>query len=101
MDYQPMNHYRRFLVISLGTGSPKLKLYDADMAAKWGTLGWLIHGDTTPLVDVFMQASGDMVDFHLSAVFRALRSEENYLRIQVSLHESLIFFSYIGFDSFE
>ena len=71
------------------------------MAAKWGTLGWLIHGDSTPLVDVFMQASGDMVDFHLSAVFRALRSEENYLRIQVSLHESLIFFSYIGFDSFE
>uniref|UniRef100_A0A2N9HMU8 Patatin n=1 Tax=Fagus sylvatica TaxID=28930 RepID=A0A2N9HMU8_FAGSY len=79
---KPMD-YHRFLVISLGTGSAKKEqLYDADMAAKWGTLGWLLHDDSTPLVDVFTQASGDMVDFHISVVFRALHSEENYLRIQ-------------------
>jgi len=35
------------------------------------------------LVDVFMQASADMVDFHLSSVFQALHLEANYLRIQV------------------
>ncbi len=84
---QPMD-YRRFLVISLGTGSAKKEqLYDAEMAAKWGTLGWLLHDDSTPLVDVFTQASADMVDFHISVVFRALHSEENYLRIQVILHD--------------
>ena len=77
--------YGRFLVISIGTGSPKSEQkYNAKMAAKWGVLGWLLHGGSTPLVDVFMQASADMVDFHISVVFQALHSEDNYLRIQVS-----------------
>ena len=78
--------YGRFLVISIGTGSSKIEhKYNADMAAKWGVLGWLLHGGSTPLVDVFSQASADMVDFHISVVFQALHSEENYLRIQVIL----------------
>ena len=77
--------YGRFLVISIGTGSPKSEQkYNAKMAAKWGVLGWLLHGGSTPLVDVFTQASADMVDFHISVVFQALHSEDNYLRIQVS-----------------
>ncbi|KAL0314820.1 UNVERIFIED_CONTAM: Patatin-like protein 2 [Sesamum angustifolium] len=67
-----------FLVISLGTGSPKVeKHYNAKKAAKWGALGWLI-----PITDVFAQASADMVDFHIAVVFQALHSEQNYLRIQ-------------------
>ncbi|CAH1439189.1 unnamed protein product [Lactuca virosa] len=44
-------------------------------------VGWLVEA-LTPLVDVFTQASGDMVDYHISTVFQALHSEENYLRIQ-------------------
>jgi hypothetical protein len=76
--------YDRFLVLSLGTGTAKSEgKYDADEAAKWGILGWLTSGHCTPLVDVSTQASGDMVDFHLCTVFQALKSEENYLRIQV------------------
>ncbi|GFS33204.1 PATATIN-like protein 4 [Actinidia rufa] len=79
---KPMD-YGRFLVISIGTGSPKVeKRYNAKMAAKWGVLGWLLHGGSTPLVDIFTQASGDMVDFHNSVFFQALHSEDNYLRIQ-------------------
>uniref|UniRef100_A0A5B6YTD4 Patatin n=1 Tax=Davidia involucrata TaxID=16924 RepID=A0A5B6YTD4_DAVIN len=84
-DFFSMNpiEYDRFLVLSLGTGSAKIEeKYDADEAAKWGVLGWLTSGGSTPLVDIFTQASGDMVDFHISTVFRALHSEENYLRIQ-------------------
>ena len=74
--------FGRFLVISVGTCSPKSQnKYSAEMAAKWGVLGWLLHGGSTPLVDVFMQASADMVDFHNSTVFQALHSEDNYLRI--------------------
>lgn len=76
-------HYEKFLVISLGTGSPRQEQkYSAEKAAKWGVLGWLTNGGSTPLVDVFTQASADMVDFHLSVVFQALHSEKNYLRIQ-------------------
>ncbi|KAI8549868.1 hypothetical protein RHMOL_Rhmol06G0058300 [Rhododendron molle] len=79
---KPMD-YCRFLVISIGTGSSKAeKKYSAKTAAKWGVLGWLLHGGSTPMVDVFTLASADMVDFHLSVVFQALHSEANYLRIQ-------------------
>ncbi|CAK9185858.1 unnamed protein product [Ilex paraguariensis] len=79
---KPMD-YARYLVISIGTGAAKIEQkYNGKMAAKWGVLGWLIHGGSTPLVDVFTQSSGDMVDFHNSVVFQALHSEENYLRIQ-------------------
>ncbi|XWS21155.1 hypothetical protein CRYUN_Cryun30bG0031100 [Craigia yunnanensis] len=77
------NDYARFQVLSLGTGSQKYEeKYAADMAAKWGLLGWLTSEHSTPLIDVFMQASSDMIDFHLSTVFQALESEGSYLRIQ-------------------
>ncbi|XAR61860.1 Galactolipase [Bertholletia excelsa] len=76
--------YGRLLVISLGTGSHKVEeKFNADTAAKWGLLGWLHNCGTTPIVDVFSQASSDMVDYHLNVVFQALHSEKNYLRIQV------------------
>ncbi|KAJ9560280.1 hypothetical protein OSB04_005440 [Centaurea solstitialis] len=75
--------YGRFLVLSLGTGSQKFQeRYDATKSSHWGILGWLAGSGSTPLVDVFTQASGDMVDYHISTVFQALHSEENYLRIQ-------------------
>ncbi|KAL6656154.1 hypothetical protein ACP70R_006980 [Stipagrostis hirtigluma subsp. patula] len=79
---KPMD-YGRFLVISLGTGSSKLEAkYNAERAKSWGVLGWLLGSGSTPLVDIFTQASADMVDIHIAAVFKALHSEQNYLRIQ-------------------
>ncbi|KAL3746539.1 hypothetical protein ACJRO7_015492 [Eucalyptus globulus] len=83
-DFFPIGatNYGRFLVISIGTGSPKReRKYNAKMAAKWGTLDWLLHGGSVPLVDVFTTASADMVDFYISATFQALHFEDNYLRI--------------------
>lgn len=89
-DFFPIKpiDYGRFLVISIGTGSAKVEQkYNAKIASKWGILGWLLNGGSTPIVDVFTQASGDMADFHISVVFQALHSEENYLRIQVQLYK--------------
>lgn len=84
--------YGRFLVISLGTGSAKFEVnYSAQTAKSWGVLGWLLGSGSTPLVDIFTQASADMVDIHISAVFKALHSEQNYLRIQVSITETFSF----------
>ncbi|XP_010942708.1 patatin-like protein 2 [Elaeis guineensis] len=75
--------YGKFLVISLGTGSAKIEeKFSAQEASKWGILGWLYDHGATPLINVFTQASADMVDIHTSAVFQALYSKENYLRIQ-------------------
>ncbi|KAK8354323.1 hypothetical protein V6Z11_A05G213200 [Gossypium hirsutum] len=84
-DFFPINpnDYARFQVLSLGTGSQKCEeKYPAHMAAKWGLLGWLTCEHSTPLIDVFMQASSDMVDFQNATVFKALKSENSYLRIQ-------------------
>eukprot|EP00258_Populus_trichocarpa_P034966 XP_024450985.1 patatin-like protein 2 isoform X2 [Populus trichocarpa] len=79
---KPMD-YGRFLLISLGTGSPKAQeKYKATEAAKWGLLGWLTSGGSTPVIDAFSHASADMVDLHISVVLQALHSENNYLRIQ-------------------
>ncbi|GAB4852107.1 Proteolipid protein 2 [Ancistrocladus abbreviatus] len=75
--------YHRFVVLSLGTGSSCTeKKYSAEQAAKWGVLGWLTRSGANPLIDIFMQGSADMVDYHLATVFQALNSEENYIRIQ-------------------
>ncbi|KAK1263310.1 hypothetical protein QJS04_geneDACA011887 [Acorus gramineus] len=79
---KPMD-YGKFLVISLGTGSAKEEnKYDADMAAKWGLLGWLYNHGSSPLIDAFNQSSADMVDIHASILFQALHSQTHYLRIQ-------------------
>ncbi|GJY69828.1 acyl transferase/acyl hydrolase/lysophospholipase, partial [Tanacetum coccineum] len=43
--------YGRFLVLSLGTGSPEFhEKYDATKSSSWGVLGWLSGGGSTPLV---------------------------------------------------
>nr|XP_018684333.1 PREDICTED: patatin-like protein 2 [Musa acuminata subsp. malaccensis] len=73
----------RFLVISLGTGSNKQEgKFSAQESAKWGLLEWLYNKGSTPIIDIFFQASADMVDIHVPVLFRALHSEEHYLRIQ-------------------
>lgn len=107
---KPMD-YGRFLVISLGTGSPKLEeKFSAKDSAKWGVLGWLYTKGTTPLINIFTQASADMVDIHASVVFQALHCQKNYLRIQedaltgstssvdVSTRDNLLKLVHIGKD---
>ncbi|XP_042395071.1 patatin-like protein 2 [Zingiber officinale] len=81
-SYKPVD-YSHFLVISIGTGEPKQEeRYSAQESARWGLLGWLYNRGKTPLVDIFTQASSDMVDIHASVVFQALECEGYYLRIQ-------------------
>ncbi|KAK9054340.1 hypothetical protein SSX86_025418 [Deinandra increscens subsp. villosa] len=85
MDFFPIKptEYGRFLVLSLGTGSPKFEeKYDASKSSSWGVFGWLASSGSTPLIDVYTQSSSDMVDYHLSTLFQALRSGESYLRVQ-------------------
>lgn len=85
-DFFPIKptDYRRFLIVSIGTGSPRSgDKFDAHEATKWGVLGWLTSDHSTPLIDIFSQASSDLVDFYLSTVFQSLHSDKQYLRIQV------------------
>ena len=79
-------NYENYLIISLGTGTSKMEnKYNAKMAAKWGILGWLCSEGSSPLVDAFTFAGADMVDLHMSLIFRSTKCEQNYLRIQVPI----------------
>lgn len=82
-DMAPMDS-KRMLVLSLGTGAPKLaEKYNAKKASEWGLLGWLFDDGSTPILDVYFDASSDMVDIHVSTLFQSSNSKKNYLRIQV------------------
>lgn len=72
------------LVLSLGAGFAKLEeKYNAKDAAEWGSLSWLYNSGATPLLDFYADASSDMVDIHVSTIFKSFSNEQNYLRIQV------------------
>ncbi|MCD7462819.1 hypothetical protein HAX54_049417 [Datura stramonium] len=74
---------KKMLVLSLGTGIGKHQgKYSAASASKWGLLGWVYNNGDTPILDVYSDASADMVDIHVSTMFQTLRNEKNYLRIQ-------------------
>lgn len=73
----------RMLVLSLGTGIPKRsEKYDSRTASKWGLLNWVFDNGSSPIFDIYSDASSDMVDIHVSTLFRSLNAEKNYLRIQ-------------------
>ncbi|KAF5202953.1 Patatin-like protein [Thalictrum thalictroides] len=73
----------RFLVISLGTGTAQKEgKYNADMASQWTTMEWLFNRGSTPLIEIYGDASADMVDIHTSVLFQAYNAKANYLRIQ-------------------
>ncbi|KAM1940190.1 hypothetical protein ACFX13_027926 [Malus domestica] len=74
---------KRLLVLSLGTGTAKFEeKYNAATASKWGLINWVLHNGNTPLVDIFSDASSDMVDIHVSTLFQCIHAKHNYLRIQ-------------------
>ncbi|KAE9466833.1 hypothetical protein C3L33_01219, partial [Rhododendron williamsianum] len=82
VDMKPMES-SKMLVLSLGTGTPKLaEKYSAVEASKWGLLSWVYDNGATPIVDIYNDASSDMVDIHISTLFQSFDSKENYLRIQ-------------------
>lgn len=83
VDMKPMEG-SSMLVLSLGTGTPKLaEKYSAAKASKWGLFSWVYDSGSTPMVDIYGDASSDMVDFHVSTLFQSLHCKKNYLRIQV------------------
>lgn len=73
--------YRKFLVLSLGTGSSKSDSgVEVGQGVGWGLFDWF---GRQILIDVFFGAMDDMVHIYLSTFFRGSHSSNNYLRIQV------------------
>lgn len=83
-DSTELNGVKKMLVLSLGTGKAKNKgKYTADRSSKWGWLNWTFNYGANPLIEVYQDASSDMVDFHISTLFQTLDRTNTYLRIQV------------------
>ncbi|CAK9875530.1 unnamed protein product [Sphagnum jensenii] len=89
MAYQ---NFSNFLVLSLGTGQHRTR-YLAKDAVKWGVINWLRHYRDVPLFSCLENASADMVDYNLSMMFNAHKSDHksdhNYLRIQTNISPEL------------
>ncbi|CAK9224377.1 unnamed protein product [Sphagnum troendelagicum] len=83
----PQN-FSNFLVLSLGTGQHRTR-YLAKDAAKWGVINWLRHYRDVPLFSCMENASADMVDYNLSMMLDAHKSDHNYLRIQTNISPEL------------
>ncbi|XP_042974432.1 patatin-like protein 2 [Carya illinoinensis] len=82
-DSTELNGVKKMLVLSLGTGKAKNKgKYTADRSSKWGWLNWTFNYGANPLIEVYQDASSDMVDFHISTLFQTLDRTNTYLRIQ-------------------
>ncbi|KAG6492668.1 hypothetical protein ZIOFF_047633 [Zingiber officinale] len=83
--------YRQFLVISIGTREHKqTERYSARESARWGLLEWMWNRGKSPLVQIFREATSDLVDIYASVVFQALESEGNYLRIQIEWQDDTL-----------
>lgn len=91
---KPVEECKSMLVLSLGTGAAKYEeKYNAAKASKWGLISWMYDNGATPLLDIYFDASSDMVDFHVSTLFQAYESKNNYLRIQVRAYSDSFYIS--------
>ncbi|KAK2657419.1 hypothetical protein Ddye_010471 [Dipteronia dyeriana] len=80
---RPILDTRHMLVLSLGTGeSKKEQRYSAAKSSTWGMTTWIYECGRTPIIDIFTDASSDIVDFHVSTLFQSINCTSNYLRIQ-------------------
>ncbi|WVZ16610.1 hypothetical protein V8G54_009592 [Vigna mungo] len=72
------NEYPKFLVLSLGTGTEKIKeTFDAQTAANWSSLDWL-----GPMFGFFGRAPAAMTEYYLESLFVGSQPGDIYLRIE-------------------
>ncbi|KAA0045867.1 patatin-like protein 3 isoform X1 [Cucumis melo var. makuwa] len=91
MPIKPMETAKRMLILSLGTGAPKNEeKYSAAVSSKWGMLGWIYHSGSTPIIDIFTDASADMDDTLTGDVSSVdVATEENLLKL-IEVGENLL-----------
>jgi hypothetical protein len=74
--------FNNVLVLSLGTGQHPIRFL---AKPHWSSVQWLLDLSGSPLLNSFLSASEDMVEYYTSMIFDAHQSGDHYLRIQVPL----------------
>lgn len=69
-------------VLSLGTGTDQEPYY-YDKAKNWGMVSWI-----QPIIDIMMSGNSETVDYQLKQMFKAVKKQGSYHRIQPSLHNA-------------
>ncbi|RKQ50712.1 patatin-like phospholipase/acyl hydrolase [Roseivirga pacifica] len=69
-------------VLSLGTGTEQEPYY-YDKAKNWGMVSWI-----QPIIDIMMSGNSETVDYQLKQMFKAVKKQGSYHRIQPSLHNA-------------
>lgn len=69
-------------LLSLGTGTEQQPYY-YDKAKNWGMVKWI-----QPIIDIMMSGNSETVDYQLKQMFKAVKHEDCYQRIQPSLHNA-------------
>ncbi len=69
-------------LLSLGTGTEQQPYY-YDSAKNWGNLKWI-----KPIIAIMMSGNSETVDYQLKQMFKAVKHEDCYHRIQPSLHNA-------------
>ncbi|EFJ20370.1 hypothetical protein SELMODRAFT_108728 [Selaginella moellendorffii] len=74
--------FQRFndcLVLSLGCGTLPFS-YEAQEISKWGALGWVLHKDGAPIINMLLDASSDMMDNNIALMFKTGFCDKNLIR---------------------
>ncbi len=69
-------------MVSVGTGKVK-KEYSYKDAKDWGVVGWI-----SPIINILMSSSAEVVDFQLDQLFKAADCSDSYVRIEPKLHQA-------------
>ncbi|EFJ28353.1 hypothetical protein SELMODRAFT_231548 [Selaginella moellendorffii] len=67
------------LVLSLGCGTLPFS-YEAQEISKWGALGWVLHKDGAPIINMLLDASSDMMDNNIALMFKTGFCDKNLIR---------------------
>lgn len=72
--------FQDMYIVSIGTGKV-VKRYDYDKVKKWGLLQWI-----TPIIDMMMSSSAEVVSYQVSKLFEAIGCRSSYIRIEPDLY---------------
>ncbi|XP_024539304.1 patatin-like protein 2 [Selaginella moellendorffii] len=78
-----LERFNDCLVLSLGCGTLPFS-YEAQEISKWGALGWVLHKDGAPIINMLLDASSDMMDNNIALMFKTGFCDKNLIRVQTT-----------------
>jgi patatin-like phospholipase/acyl hydrolase len=75
--------FKDLLILSLGTGDDQ-KPISYQQSKNWGDIDWAV-----PIINILMSGNDETVDYQLKTIFSSMQKEDQYLRINPKLTDSM------------